>query len=200
VSAESSSVCAESPLHGASQHTGCVQVGGQVDPLRVIQEIPDDLELPRLTQRLGLLMKRFRTTVQLKQLCNDIIDADCIAIATRLLQRSQEPLRHMHLWDSQRGVWELYDAATGALEACDPPHMPRAVQRFAPPAHTQGLSMRAQVAAHLASALDSLQVCGGRMHIDGMHAMVEPATQQCVRQQASAVAQSSGGGVTLWTE
>ena len=63
-----------------------------MDPVRVVKAIPDDLEIPRLTQRLGALMKRFRTTVQLKKLCNNIIDADCIAVAERLLRRSQDCL------------------------------------------------------------------------------------------------------------
>lgn len=179
---------------------GCVlQVGGQVEPLRVVKAIPDDLELPNLTQRLGALMKRFRTTVQLKKLCNNIIDADCIAIAERLLQRAQEPLRHIHMWDSQTGSWELYDSVTGLTQPCDPPQPPPDAVRFSQPTHTQTLPMRAQVGAHMSAALDSLHGRDGTLNIDGMHAMVDHETQQLVRQEAAAVHQAGTSGLTLWT-
>lgn len=172
-----------------------------MDPVRVVKAIPDDLEIPRLTQRLGALMKRFRTTVQLKKLCNNIIDADCIAVAERLLRRSQEPLRHIHMWDSQKGSWELYDASTGESQPCDPPQPPPDAVTFVPPTHTHNLSMRAQVAAQISRQLDSLQGReGGALNIDGMHAMVEQEVQQIVRQEVAAVQQAAGiGGLTIWT-
>ena len=168
----------------------------------MVKAIPDDLEIPRLTQRLGALMKRFSTTVQLKKLCNNIIDADCIAVAERLLRRSQEPLRHIHMWDSETSSWELYDTTTGISQPCDPPQPPPDAVTFAPPTHTQSLSMRAQVASQISAQLDSLQGQeGGTLDIDGMHAMVEHEVQQIVRQEAAAVQQAgqSTGGLTLWT-
>lgn len=178
-----------------------VQVGGQVDPLRVIQAIPDDLEIPNLTQRLSALMKRFRTTVQLKKLCNNIIDADCMTIAERLLHRNQQPLRKIHMWDPKREVWELHDTTTGQSQPCDPPKIPANAATFKPPTHTHNLGMRTQVAAHMSRALDSLQVRdSGTLNIDGMHAMVEHEAQQLVRQEAAAVHHApTTGGLTVWT-
>ena len=178
-----------------------VQVGGQVDPLRVIQAIPDDLEIPNLTQRLSALMKRFRTTVHLKKLCNNIIDQDCIAIAERLMHRAQQPLPKVHMWDSKRECWELYDTTTGVSQPCDPPQIPPNAATFKPPTHTHNLGMRTQVAAHMSRNLDSLQVReGGTLNIDGMHAIVEHEAQQLVRQAAAAVHLApSTGGLTVWT-
>eukprot|EP00892_Ulva_mutabilis_P006764 jgi/Ulvmu1/445/UM001_0452.1 len=177
------------------------QVGGQVDPVRLVRAIPCDLRVPRLTQRLIALMRRFRTMVQLKQRCNEIIDADCVAVAARLLQRGQEPLRFAHMWDRQAGTWELYDTLTGHSAPCDAPSVPPSAARFAAPQHLQELSMRAQVAAHAGAALDALHAPGTRERcMDGMHALLEPETQQAVRQEAAAVSQMCGSGLTLWSE
>lgn len=177
------------------------QVGGQVDPVRLVRAIPPDLRVPRLTQRLVALMRRFRTMVQLKQHCNDIIDADCVAVATRLLQRAQEPLRYVHMWDRQTGAWELYDTLHGGSVPCDAPRVPPNASHFAAPEHLHELSMRTQVAAHVGAALDALHAPGtGERRMDGMHAMLEPETQQALRQEAAAASQMCGNGLTWWHE
>jgi hypothetical protein len=178
------------------------QVGGQVEPLKVVKALPDDMVIPNLRQRLIALMRRFRTTVHLKKLCNSIIDADCMTTAERLMKRRQEPLRHIHMWDGQRGVWELYDSATGKCVPCDPPVVPPHAVTFRPPTHTHKLSMRTQVAAHIGAALDALQPRGGgTLNIDGMHALVDQEVQQLVRQEIVNVQQaaSGAGGLTIWT-
>jgi hypothetical protein len=164
-----------------------VQVDGQIEPLKVVKALPDDLELPNLTERLVSLMKRFRTTVLLKQQCNNIIDADCMAIAERLLQRAQEPLRHIHMWDGKKGTWELYDSLTATSVPCDPPQIPPDAINFSTPKHTHNLPMRMQVAAHM---------------------MVEHEAQQLVRQEAATIHRitydrppgAPPPGLTIWTE
>lgn len=177
------------------------EVGGQVDPVRLVRAIPSDLRVPRLTQRLVALMRRFRTMVQLKQRCNEIIDADCVAVAARLLQRAQEPLRFVHMWDRQAGAWELFDTLTGQAVPCDAPAVPPGAVHFAAPEHLHELSMRSQVASHASVALDALHAPGTLERCtDGMHALLEPETQQAVRQEAAVAAQMCGNGLTVWSE
>jgi hypothetical protein len=52
-----------------------------VDPLRLVQQIPAGMAIPRLRDRLVNIIADFRTQTQLRQGCNTILCHDCIALA-----------------------------------------------------------------------------------------------------------------------
>jgi hypothetical protein len=57
------------------------EIGGYVDPLRLVRRIPDGLAIPRLRDRLVRIIADFRTQTSLRQGCAAILEHDCLALA-----------------------------------------------------------------------------------------------------------------------
>ncbi|GAB2274698.1 Vacuolar protein sorting-associated protein 41 [Dionaea muscipula] len=51
---------------------------GNLDPLHIVNMVPDGLEIPRLRDRLVKIITDYRTETSLRQGCNDILKTDCI--------------------------------------------------------------------------------------------------------------------------
>jgi hypothetical protein len=170
----------------ASDLTGQLldQIGGHVDPLRLMRAIPDKLVIPRLHSRLSSLIKRFRSSVLLKQRCNDIIEADCILLAAKILRASQQPLRQVYV-QGDGGAWQLYDAITGVLEPCDPPDVPSEAVQCSAPCHTLAATPRERVAVQLQRRLAMAEARGGdgirSMEVNGWRALTAAQSQQAAK-------------------
>jgi hypothetical protein len=171
----------------ASDLTGQLldQIGGHIDPLRLMRAIPDNLVIPRLRIRLSSLIKRFRSSVLLKQRCNDIIEADCMLVAAKLLRASLQPLRQVYV-QGDGGSWQLYDAVTGVMEACEAPDIPRQAVAFSAPSHTLAATPQEHVAVHLQHRLDTAEAkgCNGvscGAGVDGWRALATAQSQQAAK-------------------
>lgn len=57
------------------------EIGGYVDPLRLVRRIPAGLAIPRLRDRLVRIIADFRTQASLRQGCAAILEHDCLALA-----------------------------------------------------------------------------------------------------------------------
>ena len=64
------------------------EIGGYVDPLRLVRRIPAGLAIPRLRDRLVRIIADFRTQASLRQGCAAILEHDCLALA-----QARAPLR-----------------------------------------------------------------------------------------------------------
>ena len=66
-------------------------IGGYVDPLRLVRQIPCGLAIPRLRDRLVHIIADFRTQTSLREGCNAILHHDCLHLAqARRLRMSRE--------------------------------------------------------------------------------------------------------------
>jgi Region in Clathrin and VPS len=202
----------------SSQLTGELldQVGGHVDPLRLMRAIPDDLRIPDLHARLARILKRFRASVQLKQRCNGIIEADCMQLSEQLLRARQQPPQAVYVWDARGGEagdggWCVYNAVTGALAPCAaPPEAPAgAIDTFGEPAHTLTAGPRGRVAAAVATRLAREQRDGAaspaaaRGRASGWCAFAAPASQASLKEaegeRGRGAGRSGGMGMCLWS-
>jgi hypothetical protein len=170
------------------------QVGGFVDPLRLVKAIPDHLKIPQLHGRLSSIIKLFRSSVQLKQRCNDIIEADCMMLAEELLRTGQQPLQHIVVWNEQggergQGHWQTYDALTGSFAPCVvPPALPENIAAFAAPEHMLGASPHERLAASRQE----------RRHCGGSRALAAPQSWGAVK-MVQAGRPSASQGLRIWS-
>ena len=179
----------------ASDLTGQLldQIGGFVDPLRLVRAIPDGLRIPRLHARLASIIKRFRSSVLLKQRCNDIIEADCMLLAAQVLQASHQPLRRVYVRDGRGEGWHLYDTTTGALEACNgAPEVPSDAVSFCEPRHTLTAPPRQRAAAEVRA-----RAAGG--DADGWRALAAPQSQQAVEALCAELAARAPQSTRIWS-
>lgn len=51
---------------------------GNLDPLYIVNKVPNGLEIPRLRDRLVKIITDYRTETSLRHGCNDILKADCV--------------------------------------------------------------------------------------------------------------------------
>jgi hypothetical protein len=97
--------------------------GGYIDPLRVVSQIPEHMQVENLRGRLVKIITDFRTQMCLQQGCNTILRHDCVVLANRLYRVLRSSLRHLHLRLQQGGPsnskWVLYDTRSGEQAAED---------------------------------------------------------------------------------
>ncbi|PON71205.1 Vacuolar protein sorting-associated protein [Trema orientale] len=63
---------------------------GNLDPLYIVNMVPNGLEIPRLRDRLVKIITDYRTETSLRHGCNDILKADCV----NLLVKCYKEARH----------------------------------------------------------------------------------------------------------
>ena len=68
------------------------EIGGYVDPLRLVRRIPEGLAIPRLRDRLVHIIADFRTQASLRQGCATILEHDCLALAQARARPPGPPL------------------------------------------------------------------------------------------------------------
>lgn len=56
-------------------------IGGYVNPLRLLQRIPDGVPIQGLRDRLVHIIADFRTQTSLREGCNNILHTDCLLLA-----------------------------------------------------------------------------------------------------------------------
>jgi hypothetical protein len=59
-------------------------IGGNINPLRVIQKIPEGLSITSLRDRLRHIIADFRTQTSLREGCNAILRSDCLKLVNKL--------------------------------------------------------------------------------------------------------------------
>ncbi|XP_019199476.1 PREDICTED: vacuolar protein sorting-associated protein 41 homolog isoform X2 [Ipomoea nil] len=69
---------------------------GNLDPLYIVNMLPNGLEIPRLRDRLVKIITDYRTETSLRHGCNDILKADCVNL---LIKYYKEAKRGIHLSD-----------------------------------------------------------------------------------------------------
>ncbi|CAH9072753.1 unnamed protein product [Cuscuta europaea] len=69
---------------------------GNLDPLYIVNMLPNGLEIPRLRDRLVKIVTDYRTETSLRHGCNDILKADCVNL---LIKYFKEAKRAIHLSD-----------------------------------------------------------------------------------------------------
>ncbi|XP_031112370.1 vacuolar protein sorting-associated protein 41 homolog [Ipomoea triloba] len=69
---------------------------GNLDPLYIVNMLPNGLEIPRLRDRLVKIVTDYRTETSLRHGCNDILKADCVNL---LIKYYKEAKRGIHLSD-----------------------------------------------------------------------------------------------------
>lgn len=67
--------------------------GGCVDPLRLVESIPEDIKIERLRDRLIRVMTDFKATVSLQSGCNAVLRADCLKLADQLYGELRRALK-----------------------------------------------------------------------------------------------------------
>ncbi len=79
-----------------------------MDPLRLVQQIPLGLQIPRLRDRLVHIIADFRTQTSLREGCNAILAHDCRHLA-QARTTHMRPLQHAL-------IFRLYSIMTFSLQ------------------------------------------------------------------------------------
>ncbi|KAK1272690.1 hypothetical protein QJS04_geneDACA019150 [Acorus gramineus] len=80
---------------------------GNLDPLYIVNIVPNGLQIPRLRDRLVKIITDYRTETSLRQGCNDILKADCVNL---LLKYYNEARRAVYLGEDN-GHGKIEDEA-----------------------------------------------------------------------------------------
>ena len=56
-------------------------MGGHINPLQLVDSIPQGMAIPRLRDRLCTIIADFRTQQALREACNVILQHDCLRLA-----------------------------------------------------------------------------------------------------------------------
>ncbi|EYU36117.1 hypothetical protein ABFS82_14G237400 [Erythranthe guttata] len=73
---------------------------GNLDPLYIVNMVPNGLEIPRLRDRLVKIITDYRTETSLRHGCNDILKADCVNL---LIKYHKEAKRAIYLSNEEDG-------------------------------------------------------------------------------------------------
>ncbi|KAL9272324.1 Vacuolar protein sorting-associated protein 41-like protein [Drosera capensis] len=65
---------------------------GNLDPLHIVNMVPDGLEIPRLRDRLVKIITDYRTETSLRQGCNDILKTDCIDLLIKYYKEAMHAI------------------------------------------------------------------------------------------------------------
>ena len=56
-------------------------IGSYINPLRLIERIPEGMVVDHLRDRLVVIIAEFRSQTSLKQCCSNILQKDCLSLA-----------------------------------------------------------------------------------------------------------------------
>jgi len=62
---------------------------GNLDPLYIVNMVPNGLEIPRLRDRLVKIITDYRTETSLRHGCNDILKADCVNLLVKYYKEAR---------------------------------------------------------------------------------------------------------------
>uniref|UniRef100_A0A2P2MIV2 Vacuolar protein sorting-associated protein 41 homolog n=1 Tax=Rhizophora mucronata TaxID=61149 RepID=A0A2P2MIV2_RHIMU len=62
---------------------------GNLDPLHIVNMVPNGLEIPRLRDRLVKIITDYRTETSLRHGCNDILKADCVNLLVKCFNEAK---------------------------------------------------------------------------------------------------------------
>ncbi|KAG4988936.1 hypothetical protein JHK85_031919 [Glycine max] len=62
---------------------------GNLDPLYIVNKVPNGLEIPRLRDRLVKIITDYRTETSLRNGCNDILKADCVNLLIKYYKEAR---------------------------------------------------------------------------------------------------------------
>ncbi|CAD7699980.1 unnamed protein product [Ostreobium quekettii] len=129
-------------------------VGGMVDPLRVITQIPRGMEIANLRNRLVRIISDFRTQTSLQEGCSHLLRSDCVRLATRMYGEIRRALKVVHVCSHdaaspEEGAWYEYATTTGGLSPSVEPQLENVTvldyakpRQVAPGASSSGLLSR----------------------------------------------------------
>ncbi|KAK9816865.1 hypothetical protein WJX72_006282 [[Myrmecia] bisecta] len=116
---------------GSADLTGSLldHIGAHINPLRLIQQIPDGMAISNLRDRLVHIIMDFRTQTSLREGCNTILHHDCISLAQRLYREMQRALQTFYIRQpagaaGAPGQWMVHDSRGGTRRAVDVTDLP----------------------------------------------------------------------------
>ncbi|XAR60055.1 hypothetical protein NMG60_11033287 [Bertholletia excelsa] len=65
---------------------------GNLDPLYIVNRVPNGLEIPRLRDRLVKIITDYRTETSLRHGCNDILKADCVNLLIKYYKEARRAI------------------------------------------------------------------------------------------------------------
>ncbi|XP_050206162.1 vacuolar protein sorting-associated protein 41 homolog isoform X2 [Mercurialis annua] len=65
---------------------------GNLDPLYIVNMVPNGLEIPRLRDRLVKIITDYRTETSLRHGCNDILKADCVNLLVKYYKEARRAI------------------------------------------------------------------------------------------------------------
>ncbi|GAA0152915.1 membrane traffic protein [Lithospermum erythrorhizon] len=65
---------------------------GNLDPLYIVNMVPEGLEIPRLRDRLVKIVTDYRTETSLRHGCNDILKADCVNLLIKYYKEAKRAI------------------------------------------------------------------------------------------------------------
>ena len=68
------------------------QIGGYMDPLKLLRRIPEGMSIPQLRDRLIKIITDFRTQTSLIEGCNNILRSDKAALSDKLYNQAKQAL------------------------------------------------------------------------------------------------------------
>ncbi|XP_047317106.1 vacuolar protein sorting-associated protein 41 homolog [Impatiens glandulifera] len=74
---------------------------GNLDPLYIVNMVPNGLEIPRLRDRLVKIITDYRTETSLRHGCNDVLKADCVNL---LIKYYKEARRAVYMSNEEDGT------------------------------------------------------------------------------------------------
>lgn len=75
---------------------------GNLDPLHIVNVVPDGLEIPRLRDRLVKIITDYRTETSLRHGCNDILKADIVNLLVKYYKEARHALYFSNEEDEAR--------------------------------------------------------------------------------------------------
>ncbi|XP_051120523.1 vacuolar protein sorting-associated protein 41 homolog [Andrographis paniculata] len=87
---------------------------GNLDPLYIVNMVPNGLEIPRLRDRLVKIITDYRTETSLRNGCNDILKADCVNL---LIKYYKEARRAMYLSNEEDESRSKRDKSRASLSS-----------------------------------------------------------------------------------
>ncbi|OMO90342.1 hypothetical protein COLO4_19230 [Corchorus olitorius] len=88
---------------------------GNLDPLYIVNMVPNGLEIPRLRDRLVKIITDYRTETSLRHGCNDILKADCVNLLVKYYKEAKRAVCLSNEEDDARAKRDA-SRATQAIE------------------------------------------------------------------------------------
>lgn len=90
-----------------------------MDPLRVINKIPKNMEIWNLRNRLCRVISEYRTQTKLQEGSNSILKSDCVGLDSQLYNEMRHCFREVYitsnvtLQSQDPAIWSLYHTING---------------------------------------------------------------------------------------